>query len=107
MVLLSYLLQQNAGGIPVEMLLLGGMLFVFYFFMIRPQQKKAKEQQDFTTALSKGDRVVTTGGIHGKVLRSDEGSSSVLLEIDGNTKIRIEKSMISMDFTKAVQEDKS
>lgn len=78
---------------------------VFYFFMIRPQQKKISDQQNYITELKKGDKIVTNGGIHGKILKVDE--TSVLIEVDGNTKLRIEKSFISVDFSKVLAERKS
>jgi len=78
---------------------------VFYFFMIRPQQKKISDQQTYITELKKGDKIVTNGGIHGKILKVDE--SSVLVEVDGNTKLRIEKSFISVDFSKVLAERKA
>lgn len=86
-------------GDPIMLLFIGGFLVVFWLFFIRPQQKKENEAKDFQQALEKGARVVTTGGIHGKVIKSDE--TTVLLEIDNNVKMRIEKSGISMDLTKA------
>ncbi len=88
------------GGSPVPTLLFMVAIFaVMYFFMIRPQSKKAKDQKTFIQEIKKGDKVVTIGGIHGKVLRVDD--STFLVEVDSNTKLRIEKSVISMDFTKA------
>ncbi|MBL7777461.1 MAG: preprotein translocase subunit YajC [Chitinophagales bacterium] len=88
-------------GDPITMLLLGGMLLVFWLFIIRPQSKQAKEQAGFQKQLAKGAKVVTSGGIHGKVVKADEDGSAVTLEIDSNTRIRIERSAISMDLTKA------
>lgn len=73
---------------------------ILYFFMIRPQSKKAKEQKAFLNEIKVGDKVVTIGGVHGKILKVDE--DTYLLEIDTNTKVRIEKSVISLDFTKAM-----
>ena len=67
------------------------MILVFYFFMIRPNIKKQKEQKKFRDALSQGDKVVTIGGIHGKVLSVD--ASSVLVQSD-SSKIRFDKSAI-------------
>ena len=67
------------------------MIVVFYFFMIRPNVKKQKEQKKFRDALSQGDKIVTIGGIHGKVLSVD--SSSVLVQSD-SSKIRFDKSAI-------------
>jgi len=77
---------------------------ILYFFMIRPQTKKAKDQKNFLNEIKAGDRVVTVGGIHGKVLKVDE--DTYLVEVDGNTKLRIEKSVISLDFTKAMMDRK-
>lgn len=65
---------------------------VFYFFMIRPQMKKQKELKKFRENLAVGDKVVTIGGVHGKILEIAE--STILISSDG-TKIRFEKSAIS------------
>ena len=71
------------------------MIGVFYFFMIRPQMKKSKDQKKFREALKKGDRVVTIGGIHGKIL--DMTDTTVTLEMVDKNHIKFEKSAISMD----------
>jgi preprotein translocase subunit YajC len=71
------------------------IIVVFYFFMIRPQIKKAKEQKNFREALQKGDKVVTIGGIHGKILDIDE--TTVILEMIDKARIKVEKSAISAD----------
>lgn len=68
--------------------------------MIRPQSKKAKEQKIFLSEIKVGDYIVTIGGIHGKILRVDD--ETYLVEVDSNTKLRIEKSVISLDMTKAM-----
>lgn len=73
---------------------------ILYFFMIRPQSKKAKEQKAFLNEVKVGDKIVTIGGVHGKIVRVDE--DTYLLEVDTNTKVRIEKSVISLDFTRAM-----
>lgn len=73
---------------------------ILYFFMIRPQSKKAKEQKLFLNEIKAGDKIVTIGGVHGKILKVDE--DTYLVEIDTNTKIRLEKSAISLDNTRAV-----
>ena len=73
---------------------------VFYFFFIRPQSQKAKKEKLFVEELTKGDKVVTTGGIHGIIDRLEE--TSLMLEIDKNVKIRIEKSGVSAELTKAL-----
>lgn len=81
----------DGGGMQLVMLLL--ILGVFYFFMIRPQMKKQKELKKFRENLAVGDKVVTIGGIHGKVLEMTE--TNVLLACEGSAKIRVEKSAVS------------
>ena len=83
----------------IGLLFLGGMFVVMWLFFIRPQQKQAQQAKDFQAGLDKGARVVTTGGIHGKVIKVDD--NSLMLEIDNNVKIRIEKSGISMEMSQA------
>ena len=73
-------------------LMMIAIFVVFYFFMIRPQNKKAKEQQKFRDNLQKGDKVITIGGIHGKVDEVKE--HTVIISVDHNTKIEFEKSAI-------------
>ena len=60
---------QAAGGSPVGGLLvpMGAIFLIFYFLLIRPQQKKQKEHEEMLKAVSRGDEVVTSGGIHGVV----------------------------------------
>ena len=72
------------------------IIVVFYFFMIRPQLRKSKEQKKFRESLAKGDKVVTIGGIHGKVAELQD--TTVTLEIGENTRIKVEKSAISAEF---------
>ena len=83
----------------VSISIMGGMFIVMYFFFIRPQTQAAKLAKEFQASLEKGARVVTTGGIHGKIAKAEE--SWVLLEIDNNVKMKIEKSGISMEMSKA------
>ena len=76
------------------------IIAVFYFFMIRPQQKKAKEQKQFVEEIKKGDDVVTIGGMHGRVAEL-EGETFVL-EAERGARIKMSKSAISMESTKAI-----
>ena len=68
------------------------VIVVFYFFMIRPQMKKQKELKKFRESLKAGDKVVTIGGIHGKILEIND--TTVLVNSEGS-KIRLDKSAIS------------
>ncbi|OFY62759.1 MAG: preprotein translocase subunit YajC [Bacteroidetes bacterium RIFCSPLOWO2_02_FULL_36_8] len=84
---------------PVMFLLI---FLVFYFFMIRPQQKKQKTLQKFRENLNKGDKVVTIGGIHGKIAQIE--NDHLFLEIDNEVKIKVEKSAISQEYSAKVME---
>ena len=77
------------------------MVGVFYFFMIRRQMKKQKELKKFREGLAQGDKVVTIGGIHGKILEVTD--TTVLLSSEG-TKLRFEKSAISQTVSDQLQE---
>lgn len=68
---------------------------VFYFFMIRPQMKKQKELTTFRSAISKGDKVITTGGIYGKVI--DVTDNIVTIEIANDVKVRVDKNAVLRD----------
>jgi len=95
-------LQTPSGGSgPVTMLFFAGIIVVFYFFMIRPQMKKQKMEQQFRTTLQKGSKVVTIGGIHGRIV--EVADKTFLVEIDNNVKVRVEKTAISADSTKALE----
>ncbi|NND72003.1 MAG: preprotein translocase subunit YajC [Rhodothermales bacterium] len=69
------------------------IFIVFYFFIIRPQKKKEDDRKKMIEAVKKGDSVVTIGGIHGRVLKVED--TRVLVEIDSNVKVKVEKSAIS------------
>jgi preprotein translocase subunit YajC len=85
----------------INILMIVGIVVVFYFFMIRPQQKKAKEQKKLMEELQKGDKVVTIGGIIGKIVEYGDGTDFVI-ETEGGTRLRMLKSAISMDQTRAL-----
>jgi preprotein translocase subunit YajC len=81
-------------------LMMGAIVLVFYFFMIRPQTKKAKDQKKFVSELKKGDKVITTAGMHGKIAELND--TTVLIETEGGHKIRHDKSAISLEATKVI-----
>ena len=99
--------QAAAGGDNAwmsQLLLFGGIILIFYFFMIRPQQKKQKDHKKFVEDIKKGDSVITIGGIHGKVVSVED--ALVVLDIDKGTKITLEKSAISLEQSKKLNEKK-
>ena len=71
--------------------------------MIRPQMTRAKEQASFIAGLKKGDWVITSGGIHGKIARINS-DSTMMLEVDKTTTLKVERAMIAVDHTKKLQE---
>ncbi len=75
------------------LILMLGMFVVMYFFMIRPQQQKAKEQQKMVDALKAGDDIITAGGLHGKVISTDE--KTVTISAGGGARLTFEKSSIT------------
>lgn len=81
-----------------QVFLFGSIILIMYFFMIRPQQKKQKDTKKFIDEIKKGDDIVTIGGLHGKVYSVD--GDTVQIELDRGLKVRIEKSAISLDFSK-------
>lgn len=70
---------------------------VFWLFMIRPQVKKQKAQQKFKEEIGKGDKVITIGGIHGKILEVQD--TTFVIEVEGGNRLKIEKSAVSMEST--------
>lgn len=85
-----------AGGGMMSSLIMIALLFVvMYFFMIRPQRKQQKELDKFRNGLAKGQKVVTAGGIYGVVKEVNE--RDILMEVDGNVTLRVDKSAIMRD----------
>lgn len=80
----------------IMMILLFG---VMWLFMIRPQRKQQKELEKFRSELKKGDKVVTAGGIYGTV--DEIKDRTVLIKVDGDTKLRVDKNSIQKDITQA------
>ena len=109
MLLNSILLQAAAapaagpsGGLSSIMNILPILVIVvvFYFFMIRPQMKKQKQQNAFRQEIKKGDKVVTIGGLHGKIAELND--KTFILEGESGVRLKFERSSISMENTMAV-----
>lgn len=97
----TILLQAAGGGILgsgiVPMILI---IVVFYFFMIRPQVKKQKDQKKYVDELKRGDKVVTTSGMHGRIAEIAE--KYFVIEIDKGVNVKFDKASISLDASKAL-----
>ena len=89
--------EGKEGSNPYMMLIMMGVLVVvFYFFMIRPQMKKQKELKQFRSELKEGDKVVTVGGMYGKITKIKD--TTVILEIEsGDARIKVDKNGLVKD----------
>jgi preprotein translocase subunit YajC len=91
---------QAAGGSSLTSMLPFLLMFVvIYFFMIRPQMKRQKNEKKFQSALAKGNKIITTSGIHGKIVDVVDSDNTVIVET-GAGKIKFERSSISMELSK-------
>ncbi|MBP5215370.1 MAG: preprotein translocase subunit YajC [Alphaproteobacteria bacterium] len=86
----------QAGGLSATLVQLALILLIFYFFLIRPQQKKIREHSEMVNALKVGDKVLTSGGIHGKVSKID--GNEISLEVADKVNIVIDRMSISGVF---------
>ena len=87
------LLQDQAGGGGLSgMLMIVAMVVIFYFIMIRPQNKKQKEIKKAREAMRNGDKVVTAGGIHGKI--KEIGDVTIIIEVAPGVSIKVDKSSV-------------
>lgn len=88
---------QGAGGgglaVFVDMLPIVFLLGLIYLMLIRPQNKRAKEQKKMIESLTKGDEVVTSGGLLGKIM--DVGDNFVLIDLGGDIKVKVQRQAIS------------
>ena len=78
-------------------LMLIAIFAVMWLFMIRPQRKQQKEMEQFRSSLKKGDKVITAGGIYGTIAEVKEGDRTVLLKVDGDVKLRVDKTSLQKD----------
>ena len=85
--------QQGGGGMVGTLIMFAAIFAIFYFMIIRPQQKRQKEKEKMLNALKKGDKIMTSGGIHGVVAGMDE--KTVLIEVAKDVKIKFERSAIT------------
>lgn len=89
------------GGNPnIGFLFIGLMFLVFYFFMIRPQAKKQKAQDNFINNIQKGDEIVMTSGVIGKINKIEE--NVITLEVGNKTYLRVLKTAISKELTESL-----
>ena len=89
---------QQGGGMSMWIMLI--LIFVvMWVFMIMPQRKQQKKMEEFRKSLKKGDKVVTAGGIYGTIAEVSENGKTVLLKVDGEVKLRVDKASLQRDFS--------
>ena len=88
----------NSGLLPLILIIL-----VFYFFMIRPQMKRQKQEKNFIQSMKKGDKVITKGGMHGRIVELTD-DTCVIETLAG--KIKFERSAISMELSIRLKDNK-
>ncbi|MAD50661.1 MAG: preprotein translocase subunit YajC [Flavobacteriales bacterium] len=93
--LTTIFLQAEAGGNPLIFFVL--VFGVFWFFMIRPQVKKQKQERKFREEIKKGDKVITSGGLHGKVV--EVADKIVKIDVAKDIVLKIDKSCISAELS--------
>jgi preprotein translocase subunit YajC len=94
----------TSGQGSFQLIFLLMIIVVFYFFMIRPQMKRQKDLVNYRNSLKKGDKVVTTGGIYGRIQEVNE--QNILLEVDNNVHIKVDKSAVLKDPTDIAAQQK-
>ena len=93
-----------AGGGWSFWLMIIAMIAIMYFFMWRPESKHRKQMEQFRQGLKKGDKVITAGGIYGVIKEVHE--TSLLIEVDSNVTLRIDKNMVVGDPANGVVANK-
>jgi preprotein translocase subunit YajC len=96
--------KPGEGGAYSSLIFLLLIIVVFYLFFIRPQVKKSKEQKKFRENLKIGDKIITIGGIHGKIVEVQ--NTTFTIEVEGQNRLRIEKSAVAMDAASQLPESK-
>jgi len=98
--------SSTQGSILMPIVTFGLVFVIFYFFIIRPQNKKQKDTEKMISAVKKGDKVITIGGVHGEVTSTKE--QTLIVKVDENCKIEFSRSAIASVVVdeKAAKSDK-
>ena len=92
---------QQGGSMWTSLIFIVLLIVVFWLFFIRPQSQRAKEEQKFRDGLKKGDKVVTIGGFHGKVVEVKD--STVIISLAPNMEVEVEKTALQQTGSKVGQ----
>jgi preprotein translocase subunit YajC len=94
----AYAAEAAGPGPGFDILILVGFALIFYFMLWRPQSKRAKEHRELIAELTKGDEVVTSGGIVGKIIKVEE--QFILVEVGGGVELRFQKASVAAALPK-------
>lgn len=83
----------GGGSLVSTIIMFGAIFLIFYFMIIRPQQKRSKERDKMLSNIQKGDKIITSGGLHATIVHIDE--KTVLLQVDNNIKLKYERSAVA------------
>ena len=81
------------GGLGLIPIIL--VMIIFYFLLIRPQQKRAKQHKEMLSALKRGDKIVTNGGLTGTIIKAVDDSETIEVEIAKDVKVNVVRTMIA------------
>lgn len=81
------------GSMMSTLIMFGAIFLIFYFMIIRPQQKRQKEREKMINEMKKGDKVITSGGLHGTIAGMDE--KTLLVDLGNNVKVTVERSSVN------------
>ena len=96
------LMTPQEGDNPYSsMIFLVAIILIFYFFMIRPQVKKQKDSKKFREELKNGDKILTVGGIYGKIIEVRE--KAVIIEVEDKMRLKIDKTALVKDSSEITQ----
>jgi preprotein translocase subunit YajC len=95
---------QEGPGLMSNVFFFAAIIAIFYFMIIRPQQKRTKEREAMMNGVKKGDKIITSGGIHGTIAGLDE--KTVLVQIADNVKVKLDKGSIASIVKEAERESK-
>jgi len=92
----------GGGSMYSTIIMFGAIFLIFYFMIIRPQQKRAKDREKLLSNMQKGDKVITSAGLHGTIVHIDE--KTVLLQVSDNVKLKYERSAIATIIPSSAKE---
>ncbi len=95
---------QEGPGLMSNLIFFAAIIAIFYFMIIRPQQKRQKERDALISSVKKGDKIITSGGIHGTVSGVEE--KTVLVQIAENVKVKVDKGSVTTILKEAEPETK-